>query len=311
MTQVDNPLKVLIASFSDLFAAWLLGQPPRRVRPLNVELPASTTRSDLVFEVIQVDGRIVLLHIELQGRRSHKPMPWRMLDYMTRLARREFGDTQPDASLRLHSVVIYTEPGAGANDTGHYELLGTGDAFSLAWRYEVVRLWQMEAEEILKLGQPAFLPLIGQSRLRQPEQILSQTLSQLRQVADEQQRGRLLTALMSLMRDEEVLKMVEKMLDASEELLLDTPYLQRIRQQGKEEGRLEGKAEGVLEGLREAILEAITLRFNPPAKDYRQISQQLEQLTERKPMQELHATAIEAEKIAIFTSRLAELLSAD
>jgi hypothetical protein len=32
------------------------------------------------------------LHLELQGRHSDEPMPWRMLDYLSRLARRELGE---------------------------------------------------------------------------------------------------------------------------------------------------------------------------------------------------------------------------
>ena len=124
MTDVDNPLKILITTFSEAFAGWFLGSPPRLVRPLNVELPASTTRSDLVFKVVQADGQLVLLHIELQGRSSDEPTPWRILDYLSRLAKRELGQRLPDGSVRLHSVVLYLGPGAGANDTGHYEILG-------------------------------------------------------------------------------------------------------------------------------------------------------------------------------------------
>jgi len=84
MAQIDSPFKMLISTFSEAFAEWLLGSPPQQVRPLNVELPASAMVSDLVFEVVQANGEIVLLHIELQGHGSRQPMPWRMLDYMTR-----------------------------------------------------------------------------------------------------------------------------------------------------------------------------------------------------------------------------------
>ena len=79
MPPTDNPLKLLITSFADAFAQWLLGSRPRLVRPLNVDLPAAPRQSDLLFEVIQADGQVVLLHIELQGRRSDRPMPWRRI----------------------------------------------------------------------------------------------------------------------------------------------------------------------------------------------------------------------------------------
>ena len=132
----------------------------------------------------------------------------------------------------------------------------------------------------------------------------------------EAERGRLLTALVSLMNSEEVIEMVEKMLDAADELLLDLPYLQRVRQQGKEEGLAEGKeeglaegkeeglAEGISEGLREAILEAITIRFDPVASQYRQVNELLNDLTDRKILQQLLAAAIQVEDMATFTIRL-------
>jgi len=39
------------------------------------------------FQVTLANDRELLLHLEFQGRRSHEPMQWRMLEYMPRLAR--------------------------------------------------------------------------------------------------------------------------------------------------------------------------------------------------------------------------------
>ena len=47
--ETDNPLKQHITDFSSVFAEWLLGQPPQQIRPVNIELPASTTRLDLLL----------------------------------------------------------------------------------------------------------------------------------------------------------------------------------------------------------------------------------------------------------------------
>jgi flagellar biosynthesis/type III secretory pathway protein FliH len=188
----------------------------------------------------------------------------------------------------------------------------------------VVRLWEIEAETLLGLGEPALLALIGQTQLREPERELPRALAEIRGVADEEARGRLLSGLMSLVGSEEVLAMVEKLLDASEELLVDFPYLRRLRKQareeglvegllkgkekGKEEGKEEGLAEGIIEGLREAILEVITLRFDPAASQYRRVSEQLESLTERKALQQLLAAVVQAEDMAAFVSQLQGVL---
>jgi predicted transposase YdaD len=239
---------------------------------------------------------------------------------MSRVARRELGGQETDIPVRLHSVIIYTGTGAGTNDTGHYQIRGTGDSVSLAWRYEPLLLWQMEAEELLQLGQPAFLALVGQTRLREPERILPEVVAQIRAMADPEQKGRLLTALTSLISDKEALEMVEKLIEKDE--LLDTPYLHRIREEGREEGlkegteagRVQGKEEGLelgrLEGLREAIRDTITIQFNPSVIEYRQVDRQLKDLTQQEQLQQVLAAAIQAETMAAFTTRLAEIVPA-
>ena len=81
-----------------------------------------------------------MLHIEFQGRRSHQPMSWRMLEYMSRLA--------VTYRLPLWSVVFYVGAGAGVDNTGRHEIQGLAAVAPLAWHYQVVRLWQMSAEEL-------------------------------------------------------------------------------------------------------------------------------------------------------------------
>jgi hypothetical protein len=56
-------------------------------------------------------------------------------------------------------------------------------------------------------------------------------------VPDGEMRGRLSTALVSLMPDGEMLEMVER-LDEREELLLDTPFMRRMREEATREGVL-------------------------------------------------------------------------
>src|SRR5262249_22179161 len=87
------------------FATWLLHADVREAYPLNVELPGGMLTADQVFYVTLANGRALVLHIEFQGRISHQPRQWRMLEYMARL-----GYTH---RLALWSVVLYV--GHGAN----------------------------------------------------------------------------------------------------------------------------------------------------------------------------------------------------
>jgi predicted transposase YdaD len=195
MAATDHPLKRLVSMFIGDFAAWLLHSPVRQARPLNVELPADLLATDQVFRVTLADGRELVLHIEFQGHRSHPPMPWRMLEYMSRLA----------VTYRLPSwsVVFYVGTGAGVGDTGRHEIGGPAAVAPLVWQYQVVRLWQMPAEDLLALEQPALLALVGQTRLDRPAVVLPAVVARLRAVPDAEARGRLLTALLALLPQEE------------------------------------------------------------------------------------------------------------
>ena len=88
----------------------------------------------------------------------------------------------------LCSAVIYVGERAGIHDTGDYRLLCADGSLSLAWRYRVIRLWAMQAEELLALGRPALLPLIGQTHIASPAKIIPQVVATIGQVEDFGQR---------------------------------------------------------------------------------------------------------------------------
>jgi len=255
MAETDSLLKRLVSTFRLDFASWLLGTAVQTARPLQSELPGTTVAVDQVFQVTLANDRDLLLHLEFQGRRSHEPMQWRMLEYMPRLARTH--------RLDLGSVVMYIGCGAGADDTGIYQVNGLDGTPVLTWRYRVIRLWQMQAAEFMAARQVAPLALLGQTQMAQPEVILPAVVTRMRRVADDTLRGHLLTAFLALLPDEEMISMVERLLE-EDEWLLELPYLRRIRAEGHAEGRREGEAEVLLRQLRlrfGALPEDVTARI--------------------------------------------------
>jgi len=256
MPETDNPLKVVVRDFALDFAAWLLNVEPgtvQSVRALNIELPAGAVRSDTVFYVTLTDGRDVLLHIEFQGKHSERPMPWRMVDYLGRIAEREL-DHRHLEHVPLCAAVLYVGDGAGVHDTGDYHIACPAGDLTLAWRYRVIRLWQMRAEELLALNRPALLTLIGQTRIAEPARIVPQTVAAIGQIADAAERARLFAAFASLMRDEEILNMAERLLEAIDQgLLMDTPFLRRIREKERSAALAEGEARGEARGSHETM----------------------------------------------------------
>ncbi len=258
MAETDSLLKRLVSTFLLDFASWLLGTAVQTARPLQSELPGTTVTVDQVFQVTLANDRELLLHLEFQGRRSHEPMQWRMLEYMPRLARTH--------RLDLESVVMYIGRGAGADDTGIYQVNGLDGTPVLAWRYRVIRLWQMRAEVLMAARQVAPLALLGQTQMAQPEVILPAVVTRMRRVADDTLRGHLLTAFLALLPDEEMISMVERLLE-EDEWLLELPYLRRIRAEGHAEGRREGEAEGRREGEAEVLLRQLRVRFGALPED--------------------------------------------
>jgi predicted transposase YdaD len=262
MAETDSLLKRLVSTFILDFASWILDTTVQAARPLQSELPAATVTADQVFQVTLTDGRTLLFHIEFQGRRSHVPMPWRMLEYMPRLAY--------TYRLDLESVVLYIGRGAGADDTGLYQVHGLAGTPVLAWGYRVIRLWQLPAEALLATRHVAPLALVGQMQLAQPEETLTAVVTRMRQVAEVERRSHLLTALVALLPEEEMIRMVERLLE-DDEMLLELPYLQRIREAGREEGREAGREEGReagreegrREGEAEMLLRLLRVRFGP------------------------------------------------
>jgi hypothetical protein len=212
-------------------------------------------------------------------------MPLRMLDYLARLA-------EVYRDMPIYSVVFYVGQGAGQHDSGLHQIAAPDGSSSLTWRYRVIRLWEMNAEQVLALGRPALLALVGQTRIAQPDMVLPQVIETFKTVTDREQQYRLLTAFVALMNDEELLTMVEKLLD-DEELLIDTPFMRRLRREREQT-------------MRQTILETLQVRLNPTPDQMQQISEALDQIGDESLLHTLFLAALQAENLTGFQTVLSE-----
>ena len=151
----------------------------------------------------------------------------------------------------------------------------------------------MQAEELVAVGRPALLALVGQTHIQTPEVLLPQVVAYIRNVSDVEMRGRLLTALVALISQEEIITMVERLLE-EDGLLLDTPYLRRMR------------AEGALMARRQSVLDVLRLRFDPPVSVYKQLERYLETITDEAQLEKLLAVAVRGESVADFQAAMRE-----
>ena len=87
--------------------------------------------------------------------------------------------------------------------------------------------------------------------------------------------------------------MVERLLE-EDGLLLDTPYLRRMR------------AEGALMARRQSVLDVLRLRFDPPVSVYQQLERYLNTITDEAQLEKLLAVAVRGESVADFQATMRE-----
>jgi hypothetical protein len=126
-------------------------------------------------------------------------------------------------------------------------------------------------------------------------------------VKNDETRGRLFSALLALMTDQEMIAMIERMI-ARDNLILDTPYMRRLRTEGRIEGRTEGLTEGRKEGSIDArhrdLLDVLVLRFEPSISLYRKIEERLLTFNTEAQLKSLLAMAVKSKDIKAFQSAM-------
>jgi hypothetical protein len=282
MSDSDNPLKVLARQNILDLASWLLGQEVLEAKEANIELTVDEPpRVDDIFDVKLADGRTCTLHFEFQGRRSRPAMPRRELNHLARLVLRN------EWPFWLESFVIYVEKSAGRSDTGQYQINRLDGSPVISWNYTPILLWQESAETILTVGKPGIIPLVGLMRIEQPSKTLPQVVKTIRSEPDRVKQDSLFTLLLSLMRNEEYITMLERLIE-SEEILEEGPFLRRLRQRAEKETR------------RDDTLQVIVERFDPADDVYNEVESRLMQIDDLAQLHELFTAALRSPELNSF-----------
>lgn len=300
MAGTDKLLKQLISICPQDFAEWLLQTKVQAISPCTTELlpPTDVLRADQVFQVTTATGRKVILHLEFQGRNSHKPMPQRELAYIARLAE--------EHQLPLRSVVFYVGQGAGKGDSGQHSYPHEDGGATLIWRYDVFRLWEMTAEELLKADKLGLAILIGQTKITNPATTVPTVISQIGKVADAELRGKLLTLLVSLISDEELLAMIEQLV-VEEEEFTETPYMRQMRELRQLRKKYkESRKKATLTTLQRSILQILRVRLAPSDSALVLLKTTLAKIADAETLQAILLTASLAENLPDFQAALAQ-----
>lgn len=224
--------------------------------------------ADKVFDVTFEDDTQEMIHLEVQGKQSHRPMALRVFDYLTRII-----SQNGDLKTPIRSVVIYVGEGAGADDDGRWEFGAPSIGF---FQYTVIKLWEYSADEWLELDIPALLPLIAQTRMDEPERQLQAAMERIYTLEDKEEVANLLFILATMLKQEGLKPMVQMFISKNE--IMESPFVRDFylkgldegreqgrdegRKQGRNEGREQGRNEGREQGREDSIIEVLQSRFD-------------------------------------------------
>jgi hypothetical protein len=149
--QTDRSIKVLFERQGQSLLPFV-GERQAGVRVTAVEsvvLPVSERSVDSVLR-LERDGLVWYRHLEFQAQKD-AGIPRRCFEYNSRLI------LHYDAAV--FTTVVYLLPGAARGVPDAFRLY-VGDRLAFEWRFEVVRLWQIDARVALRSGEAGPLALV-------------------------------------------------------------------------------------------------------------------------------------------------------
>ena len=149
--KTDQPIKVLFERQGQSLLPFI-GERQAGVRVTAVEcveLPVSERSIDSVLR-LERDGLVWYRHLEFQAQKD-ADMPRRCFEYNSRLIL-HYG-------AAVLTTVLYLLPGADKDVPDAFRLY-VGDWLAYEWRFEVVRLWEIDAEAALHSGEAGPLALV-------------------------------------------------------------------------------------------------------------------------------------------------------
>jgi len=210
------------------------------------------------------------------------------------------------------TVVYLFPPPAGITleSASHQEFMG-----QLAHQdFQVIALWELDAEQVLAFENPALLPFIPLMRGGDTEQIVRRCAERIRQEAGESELEAILSVFAGYVLDTEVVKQI---LRWEMTIVKESPIIQELLTQerqlgfeeglekGQEKGREKGREEGERKATLKGLHQILTIRFDVALGDFDERFEQLD----LKSLEQLNEIALTAQTLAEFEEALAEMLS--
>ena len=280
----DNMGKSLWTDHAIDLSRFVLGEEDVEVvEDLDTEQQTIIARQTDITKRIRVNNQEAILHVELQLRDStDKPMWARNAQYQGYLV----GEYQ----LPVYSHVIYFHSRAGRNDTGGYAYKWHG--YEHANRYKVIRLIEIEGQEVLQMQAPGllpFTPLMQPPTDMDPEHWVQTCIDATRATpVDQQTQANLLYALYlfgSVAYDPQLFEQ-----RIPEELMRESKGYQRLQEKITRETIIEN------------TLELLGDQFHTEA--VRALTPMLQNIDDLERLKELHLAAARVPNIEAFAQEL-------
>lgn len=246
----DIGTKVLLEKCRDEILHWFLGLAVTESTLLE-EVPqetASLRRADFAVRILGEDGISRMVLLEIQSRWDDA-IPLRLLEYRTRYLLKYGLET-------LSSVLLLRPSGKALDFYQDHEV---------SYRFRLLALYAMPAQDVLDRGSPCLLPFVplmrgGQDLAREAEERLTRSPLPPGDKGDILSSMALLSGLVSK-------KLATELIQRRRDLMIESPAYEIFRKDGMEEGLQQGLQQGKKQEAREAILDYLEERFGriPPA----------------------------------------------
>ena len=221
---------------------------PAEIDLLPREIDVSTLIPDQPYRVV-IDGKPSIVHIEAQTVYDSR-IPKRMAEYGARLWMKH--------QLPIRSYLLMLTRRSLPKDPPVEWRIDAG-CIQISVRYELVPVWQIDAQEMLSLNRESLLPFVPLMRGGQPE--IEAGAALLGRITDERRQRELSLHFLVVgglrYNREDLLDLIGRKGMIPLDQFKESSIYQLIVEEGLEEGHKKGLEEGLKEGLREGRAQGV------------------------------------------------------